>query len=519
MGFGCRFPEFSGPFKVGTIDVEILVRELVSPSPLPPFDKGSEITTIQYRIFYPCQPDSKREKISWLPNPPRSYASSYAKFLGLGDNFAGLVSYIPNPLSMVEIPARNNAALLAPPHPEKHWPLMIFSHGLGGTRNTYSFLAGSIASHGMIVVTPEHRDGSAPISFVSNVPLNSSGLPGMKNTNGKVTVNYVSLPHTPSPEVEAGRNAQLKIRLWELGLVHDSLLRINMGKPVNNLSASPLSLAEFRATMDVETPGRISFAGHSFGAATMTQFVKSTFYSSQIAQFSTTDTKFEPLFTPLPNSSIVSQITPQTPVILLDTWCLPLKAKSTRWLWTQPFPCFSSQSIPGKVASLLAIESEGFYKWKDHLKTTKALLSPDPSSLSSTKTKDVSSHRPHPYFYYVTKSAHLSQSDFGLLFPWITKKFVGCEEPERIIKLNVRAILQLLRNHKIHVSATSIANQELNLKHDAAVPNDGILNDNITIRNWNRIEVEESDEKCAGSAEYQISEQNEAMAAEMLLEK
>jgi len=43
---------------------------------------------------------------------------------------------------------------------------MIFSHGLGGTRNSYSHLVGSLASHGTVVFAIEHRDGSAPTTFI-----------------------------------------------------------------------------------------------------------------------------------------------------------------------------------------------------------------------------------------------------------------------------------------------------------------------------------------------------------------
>jgi len=43
---------------------------------------------------------------------------------------------------------------------------MIFSHGLGGTRNSYAHLVGSIASYGTVVFAIEHRDGSAPTTFI-----------------------------------------------------------------------------------------------------------------------------------------------------------------------------------------------------------------------------------------------------------------------------------------------------------------------------------------------------------------
>jgi platelet-activating factor acetylhydrolase len=75
------FAEYSGPYKVGTVDVEIPVSELDSPAPAP---EGCDIETVQFRIFYPAQPESKGKKITWLPAPQRHHLSAYIKFLGVG---------------------------------------------------------------------------------------------------------------------------------------------------------------------------------------------------------------------------------------------------------------------------------------------------------------------------------------------------------------------------------------------------------------------------------------------------
>ena len=350
---------------------------------------------------------------------------------------------------------------------------MIFSHGLAGSRNTYSHLVGSIASHGVIVIAPEHRDGSTAISYIRGVPTRGAGeKAGSKHSR---TVEYKKLPHTPSPEVEDGRNEQLKIRLWELGLVHDSLLKIDEGACVTNLNTSSLSLSLFKEKLDVHIPGKITFAGHSFGAATVTQFVKSTFYSPQSSQ---APKDYQPLFSPSSKSNIVAQITPNTPVVLLDIWCLPLRAQSTRWLWNKPFPCYAPSGPGG--AALLAVESQAFFKWRVHLKATKRLLSSDPSSVTSSSTP-IS----EPHIYYATTAAHLSQSDFGILFPWVVKKFLAVEEPERIMQLNVRAVLQLLRDRGLEVSATSAADMELEDKTRDVDRDMFIFGRNEEIRGWN----------------------------------
>lgn len=82
------FPEYTGPHKVGTIDIEFPVSELDSPSPAP----DDTLSTIQYRVFYPCEPEAKGKKLHWVPSPQREYLSAYARFLGAGSTLAEVIS-------------------------------------------------------------------------------------------------------------------------------------------------------------------------------------------------------------------------------------------------------------------------------------------------------------------------------------------------------------------------------------------------------------------------------------------
>jgi platelet-activating factor acetylhydrolase len=365
---------------------------------------------------------------------------------------------------------------------------MIFSHGLAGSRNAYSHLAGSIASHGVIVITAEHRDGSAPISYIRDFSEATSNNEKANAKKSRRKVDYIRISHTPSPEVELGRTAQLKIRLWELGCIHDALLKIDNGVKLTNLNPSSThKLPGFKNKMAVHQPGSIAFAGHSFGAATVVQFIKSTFYSAEIAK---APSSYEPIFTPSSRSAIVQQITPDTPVILLDTWCFPLRIATTRWLWNKPMPCYANDG-PGGCA-LLAVESQTFFKWRVHLKATKRLLSPNPASDAYRIEDD---GRPGPHFFYASASAHLSQSDFGVLFPWFTRKVFAAEEPERVMKLNVRAILQLLRERHVPVSATSAADMELASETNSVIHDDTRIftTEPGVTRGWNYLSINADD--------------------------
>lgn len=316
---------------------------------------------------------------------------------------------------------------------------MVFSHGLGGSRNAYSHVTGSLASHGMVVVAAEHRDGSAPISFIHS-----------KDRSPPKMVDYTSMPHRSSPEVEEKRNEQLKIRLWELGLIHDALLKIAEGKKTTNIASDyHHSIADehgFARVLDVHTPGKISWCGHSFGAATVVQFIKSVYYPAP-----RNSRGYEALYTATSDSAISRQITPSSPVSLLDLWALPLEFRTTSWLLQKPMPAYDGAN----GSPPLAVLSEAFFKWTSNLQGTKRAISP-PGKQRNKVT---------PLIFYPISSAHLSQSDFGPLFPWLTKKVFKAENPERTLRLNVRAILENLRRSGVKVANTSDVDMELSRPH------------------------------------------------------
>lgn len=345
-----------------------------------------------------------------------------------------------------------NANLLEPEDiPNKRWPTMIFSHGLGGNRNAYSHIAGSMASHGVVVICPEHRDGSAVTSFVRDPTAQNKFFAKNKNV-----IPYIKIPHDQTREVWDARNQQLKVRLWELGLIHEAILDIDSGSNINNLNTStpPTCLSQLVSKLHVQEPGSIIFSGHSFGAATMVQFLKSTYYAGTPHL----ESLEEPLYTPAPESRIRAQVTPKNLTVLFDMWCFPLLSPTTTALYRLPLPCYADNdpTAPGGSA-LLAVESGAFVKWNEHLHATCRIISPDPAApvvTASAFQRQSGVRLSEPNFFYVVDSAHLNQSDFGVLFPWLTKKVFASEQPERALRLNVRAVLQLFRTNGVPVART-----------------------------------------------------------------
>jgi platelet-activating factor acetylhydrolase len=89
------FPEYTGPYSVGTFDVEVPVQELDAGCEKPEEAKGIE--TVLFRVWYPCVREGEKGKelkkgIPWLPNPQREYIEAYSRFLGAGKRAASIIS-------------------------------------------------------------------------------------------------------------------------------------------------------------------------------------------------------------------------------------------------------------------------------------------------------------------------------------------------------------------------------------------------------------------------------------------
>lgn len=388
--------------------------------------------------------------------------------------------YIPRILHHIAVPAISLAPLL-PTAQGLKFPTMIFSHGLGGTRLAYSHICGSMASYGMVVIVPEHRDGSAPVTFIKSGststeteikgPTPGSNEPGIDASSAegdapRVQIDHTSYPHTVTDETADGRNRQLEIRLWELSLIYSAVAKLDVGEiPVGtsmfdaDVKTRDSLLSAFQEKLDIRTPGRLIWAGHSFGSSTMIQMIKSVYYAKNPPASS----PGQPLYTPdlsagpatTGSLSLAEQITATTPLLLLDIWCLPLLGKRTRPLWKQPLP----QIGTGNADRVFIVMSENFFKWRENMEGVRRVLSKDPGQHKNSDMEAVfGTSRPSspdsndpvavvrgntkPPIYYVKGSAHLNQSDFGILFPRAIKKGA---DPELILDLNVRAACQWLR--------------------------------------------------------------------------
>lgn len=310
------------------------------------------------------------------------------------------------------------------------FPVVIFSHGLGGSRTLYSSICGELASFGLIVVAMEHRDGSGARTFVNRsgkgedlesqgldktagLPENEKKPRKRQRKDGGVKPSYKidylfpkgnaqdTSPNNPDGVDKELRGAQIEMRLAEieeafyvLGLMNNgkghTVRRDNLRK-ANNVGSSSLGLdgiewQEWRDRIDLRS---VTMMGHSFGGATTVQALRS------------------------------DRLSWITQGILLDPW-----GPAT--------PECTEQKLIHKP--VLSIGSEAFMHWADNFDCIEQVC------------KEAWAAGTLSWMTTIRGSTHLSQTDFAILYPnWMSLLMKTLVNPERAIYLTVRSALEFLK--------------------------------------------------------------------------
>lgn len=373
--FSPYLPKYPGPHQVGTIELELPL-----PIELQRTFGSCTVKTLLVRLFYPTSA-TRGHKPRWTGTGHYTL-QGYAKFLGIKESYLHAASYLG--LKWTEIPALSDVPLKSRSTP---WPCMLFSHGLGGTRNAYSQVTGSIAASGLVVMAIEHRDNSAAISVVKH------------EDGSEEIVDYISIKESTPANIKKRRD-QMAQRAYEMKLGLELFKSLNASDALLDLSKhANTALASFVSALDVKH-GNFVIGGHSFGAAT----------SVHVCKDSTTRLSSDPQDYNFSTAFRAS--------ILLDVWTEVL---------------IDSNSRPLHIPSL-CIASQAFYDWKANFSAVRSLLLSDDRNLVC----------------WIKESAHLSQSDFGILFPLATRyAFKAQIDPHRAMDLNVRAVREFLRRNGV----------------------------------------------------------------------
>jgi platelet-activating factor acetylhydrolase len=136
--------------------------------------------------------------------------------------FTKLSAYLDAPVAEIRPDQQHTSQ--ASEQDRMKFPVVIFSHGLGGCRTTYSNICGELASHGFVVCAIEHRDGTAAVSSIER---------------GLRTLQYRS-PGENEDQYRM-RRGQIHYRLGEIHSAWQLLERIHAGDAINNCLESTSS--------------------------------------------------------------------------------------------------------------------------------------------------------------------------------------------------------------------------------------------------------------------------------------
>ncbi|KAG5979355.1 hypothetical protein E4U55_005261 [Claviceps digitariae] len=506
-----RLPNYTGPYNVGFMDIEVPARR---PGPVSNLKRSGKpvlrLDTVLMGIYYPCDVTKTSEaagglhnlrRVNWMPGPRVATSKGYAKFLNIPA--APVTGYLACTSLFTKLPAFRNAELadywagktsaknVSPntrgdadnkerPGSEKPtFPVIIFSHGLGGSRLCYSTICGELASFGFVVVAVEHRDGSGARTLV-NLPesvdaaeIESSTAEivsgneardcGAKNkkverreqngVNPYYIMDYIlpkdnaqdTSPHNPRGVDSTLRTAQIELRLEEIKEVYRVLTLINDGKgeeiarmnlrKKGNIGSSSMGLngiswSSWEGSMFLD---KVTAMGHSFGGATTVQLCRD------------------------------QSLTWLGQGVILDAWGQGTPPRG---------------DDPNNIVSkpIMAISSEAFMHWKDNFERVVGFCQEARESGALC------------WMLTIVGSTHLAMTDFAVLYPqWMSFFMKSMVNPLRACSLTTMTSLEFLsltlpREHLPH---QTWVNQDLLLSAEApSEPEEALREDHAPDDKW-----------------------------------
>ncbi|TDZ32287.1 Platelet-activating factor acetylhydrolase [Colletotrichum trifolii] len=467
-------PFYTGPYGVSFLEIEAPVSQ---PRVVSNLRRDNvpllRLDTVLFAVYYPCALKTKTDdhsapendgkgkaggngiksqpsRVGWLPRPRVLTCKGYAKFFSVPN--LPVTAYIAATSMFTKLPALRNAKLAG------HWPedmlgddgptgrtarneesssgtsptfpVIIFSHGLGGSRMSYSSICGELASYGFIVVAVEHRDGSGARTYV-NLPetrdvsdsdsstayVKSFSAQKIKNKKkGKQSdrhycVDYLfpkdnaqdTAPHNARGVDTELRTAQIEMRMAEMEEAYRILGRINSGRGheveatnlrrKGNVASSSQGLTgimweDWKGRMFLEN---VTIMGHSFGGATTVETLRTESFA-WVGQG-----------------------------IILDAW-----GSAT--------PRAGDDARHRVRKLLLSIGSEAFMHWQENFDRLVDIC-------NEAEAEDAPA-----WMMTIRGSTHLSQTDFAILYStWTDLLMKTLVNPLRAIYLTISPSLEFLK--------------------------------------------------------------------------
>ncbi|PNS20524.1 hypothetical protein CAC42_5974 [Sphaceloma murrayae] len=463
LGVVKHLPGYTGPYHVGTMEIELPAKSSQTFSHITRHGRHIlHLKTVLFTIYYPTShppvvtTESNGSSTKhyarhpsrqlWLGRPRVGMMHGYSKFASL--NWIGMPMFLP--VCWTKLPAWRNAPLSdqTPARGVKvatgkrrkarnkserltasdnledrpKYPLIMFSHGLGGTRTMYSSICGELASYGYVVCAVEHRDGSGPRTYINRPrKLSSTELEDekighsidrgpLKIRDGYDIVDYIfpqDNAYDTNPDNEKGvdrelRDHQIDLRMAEFDEAYAALCDINAGnggllaernirkKGYKGSSSHGLEGIDWDLWRDRIHLTSATALGHSFGAATTVEMLRHRDRFNWLSQG-----------------------------IILDIW-----SAGTR-------PTRSEKDKHRLSVPILGINTEAFTYWPsnfDFVSKITGEANPAPTWLAT-----------------IRGTIHMAPSDFVLLYPRVSSFFLkSTANSKRALDLHVDMMLSYL---------------------------------------------------------------------------
>ncbi|KAE9414798.1 hypothetical protein Angca_003722, partial [Angiostrongylus cantonensis] len=253
----------SGPYAAGCADLMIT-------------DSNDGDTGVFLRIYYPTDKDVsllRKEATFYINN--RTRESDHPLWIDRPEYVTGLASYLKHSAGRLQyilnwIIGETRMACIGRAKLARHlrssgqqvkdaFPVIVFCHGLAGSRHFYSTFCSSLASYGFVVAAIEHSDYSACWTY-KLVPDTTSGRLIERHFPVRL------LDHTDKRTLKI-RTQQLSKRVSEAVKALHVLEEINLGQLQSDKVAvgKDFDWTSWKGKLDLS---RAYVAGHSFGGAT-----------------------------------------------------------------------------------------------------------------------------------------------------------------------------------------------------------------------------------------------------------
>ncbi|KAK0468154.1 platelet-activating factor acetylhydrolase, isoform II-domain-containing protein [Desarmillaria tabescens] len=342
-------PDCHGLYAVGATTFVTPVRpsRIYGTAKLPNGQPALCLDEVAFTAYYPSNRDDKswksRRGIDWLNRPLNE---TWRGFVSFAQSFPAwlLWPFVFLYGAFIKVPVYHNAPLLR----TKQWPLVIFSHGLGGSRTAYSQICSRIAASGRVVLAVEHRDGTAPACITREWSTDGTRTLRVVRYLQEKDVRWEQEPSSDS--LYPLRRDQLMLRKHEVYLAHSvfsSLIRKDENLLLETIDGTAIDWDSWWAREDeaetVQCMENITLAGHSFGGCTI---------------FHILSTEHPEWAAPIP----------VTNTLIFDPWLDPLPFPSPGRPSEDPKVICFEDAMKRKISlpRLLVINSEKFTLWKEH---------------------------------------------------------------------------------------------------------------------------------------------------------